>query len=294
MKKKTKLWEWLLFPPIWLIILLIVVSITGLMVLSLTDFEDHPVVYVLYVTATYSVIVSCAFAIKTVPAFYRKAKQGIYSNPFGNRYMTDAAFKVRVSLYGSLTINFAYSVFKLITGIVYSSFWWGAIAVYYMLLSLMRFLLLYYMERKQGEKSPLLEYRSYQLCGILLLTINLSLSAIVYQMVRDSRGFAYPEGFILIAAMYTFYNITVSIIDLVRYRKYKSPVMSASKAIRFAAALVSMLSLETAMLTVYGSDAAMYKTMTAWTGAGVCIIVSLMSVYMILRASVEVKRIKAN
>lgn len=101
MKKKAKLWEWLLFPPIWLIILLVAVSITGLMVLSLTDFEDHPVAYVLYVTAPYSLIVSCVCAIKATPTFYSKAKQGVYSNPFGNRYMTNTALKVWISLLGA-------------------------------------------------------------------------------------------------------------------------------------------------------------------------------------------------
>lgn len=48
--------------------------------------------------------------------------------------------------------------------------------------------------------------------------------------------------------------MTVSVIDLVKYRKYKYPVLSAAKAIRFAAALVSLLSLETAMLAQFGDD----------------------------------------
>lgn len=287
-----KLWKKILFPPIWMLVLLIFVSAAGLFAVSTRNVADHPIAYGIFTLATYTVTVLCIFMCKVVPKVYKKIRQDIYENPIGNRYMTDATFKVKVSLWSSLVINFTYSVFKLIMGIVYSSFWWGAIAVYYMILSLMRFLLLYYMERKQGEKSLLLEYRSYQLCGMLFFTINLSLSGIIFQMVKDSRGFEYPDTLILIVAMYTFYNVIVSIVEMVKYRRYKSPVLSASKAIRFAAALVSVLSLETAMLTVYGSDEAMYKTMTAWTGIGVCVVVLGMSIYMIMHAILEIKKLR--
>lgn len=205
--------------------------------------------------------------------------------------MTDAKFKTQISLFTSLTINVCYAVFKLITGIVFSSFWWGAMAVYYILLSLMRFLLLQYMHL-HTKKDLQMEYRSFQLSGILCLILNLLLTWIIYLMIRDSRSPAYPDGIILIVAMYTFYNITVSIVEIVRYRKYKSPVLSASKAIRFAAALVSMLNLEAAMLSVYGNGMENFKTLTVWTGAGVCATVLVMSVYMIVRPIVEIKKLK--
>lgn len=293
MRNCKKLFHKILFLPVWLIVLLVFVCVAGIVLLDRMNWQEHPITYIMYATMTYTLTVFCIYIYRTARDIYKKVKEGVYANPIGNKYMTDAVFKAKVSLLGSLVINFGYSIFKLITGIVYSSFWWGAIAIYYMLLSLMRFLLLYYMEQKSDKKNLLLEYRSYQLCGILFLTINLSLSGIILQMVRKGMGFVYPEGFILIAAMFTFYNVTVSIVELVHYRKYKSPVISASKAIRFATALVSLLSLETAMLTVYGGDAKMYKTMTAWTGTGVCIIVLVMSIYMILHAHIEVKKIKS-
>ena len=54
-------------------------------------------------------------------------------------------------------------------------------------------------------------------------------------------------------AMYAFYNIITAVMNVVKYRKYRSPVMSAAKVVSLAATLVSMLSLETAMLTQFGS-----------------------------------------
>ena len=155
--------------------------------------------------------------------------------------MTDTSFKVRVSLYLSLGINLMYSAFKLAAGIYYSSFWWGAVAVYYIVLSMIRFLLLRYMRNMSSEQDVISEYRRYRLCGMMMVLLNLSLTGIIIQMVRDHKAYSYSEIMILAAATYTFYTVTVSIIDMIKFRKYKSPVLSASKAIRFASALVALL-----------------------------------------------------
>ena len=51
----------------------------------------------------------------------------------------------------------------------------------------------------------------------------------------------------------SIYITITSVVHVVRYRRYNSPVMSAAKRINLVAALVSMLSLETAMLARFGS-----------------------------------------
>lgn len=284
----------ILFPPGWLLMLLTIISTAGLISVFVRGWDEHPLAYALYALSAYTLTVDCIFFSRTLPGYYHKAKQRVYENPLGNRYMTDTTFKVRVSLYNSLAINLLYSAFKLIAGVYYSSFWWGAIAVYYMVLSLIRFLLLRYMNGGKKEDGLLSEYRRYRLCGILLVLLNLSLTAIVIQMVWQNKEYSYPEIIIIAVATYTFYTVTVSIIDLVKYRKFKSPVMSAAKAIRFAAALVSLLTLETAMLVQYGDDELFRRLMTALTGAGVCIIVLGMSVYMVIRANKEIRVLTIN
>ena len=68
--------------------------------------------------------------------------------------------------------------------------------------------------------------------------------------------------------------------------------MSAAKAINLTAALVSMLSLETAMLAQFGGDDVMFRQiMTSATGAGVCVIVLGMAVYMIVKSTKALKSI---
>ena len=122
MKKCKKILNRLLFPPFWVILLLVLFSITSFVLLSVKEWADQPISYAIYALATYTLTVFCVFAVKLSRDIYKKVRQDVYENPLGNRYMTDAAFKVKVSLLGSLAINFAYSIFKLVTGIIYSSF----------------------------------------------------------------------------------------------------------------------------------------------------------------------------
>ena len=283
----------ILFLPGWLLMFLTVIGTASLVAVFFKGW-DHPVfAYPTYVLSFYTLTVDCIFFSQTLPGYYRQAKQKFYGTSLGKRYMTDAAFKVRVSLYNSLAINLLYSAFKLMAGIYYSSVWWGAIAFYYMILALIRFLLLRYMNTKT-EIDLLSEYRRYRLCGILMVILNLALSGIVFQMVWQNKTYAYPEIIVITMATYTFYAVAASVVDLVKYRKFKRPVMSASKAIRFASALVSMLNLETAMLALYSDNDASRRLMVALTGTAVCLIVLAISTCMVIQSNRKIRELQMN
>ncbi len=211
---------------------------------------------------------------------------------FRNKYMTDIGYKVRVSLYMSLGINLAYAGFKLVSGIVYGAFWFDAFAVYYLLLTVIRFLLLRYMQKNRNQHDLIAEFRRYRLCGILMLIMNIALTGVVTHMMIKNAAYAYHEIVIITMAVYTFYAVTVSVADLVRYRRHARPVISAVKAIRFTAALVSLLSMEASMLAKYGNDESFRRLMISLTGAGVCLFVMAMSVYMIMRSNFAIKKLK--
>ena len=69
-----------------------------------------------------------------------------------------------------------------------------------------------------------------------------------------------------------------------------------TKIINMAAALVSMLSLETAMFSQFGKDMSNEnkQIFIMLTGAGVSIVIVIMSVYSIVKNSREIKRIMEN
>lgn len=283
-----------LFPPLWLMITLTIGSAAGLAAVFLKGWDMHPVAYVVYVVSFYTVTVDTIFCALTFPRYYRALKQRVCRNKYGGRFMTDVKFKTHVSLYVSLAVNLLYAALNVMSCILYRSAWFGILAGYYVILAVMRFLLLRFVNRIGIGKDQILEYRRSRLCGMILITINLTLSGAVLMMMYLDRGKVYHGILIYIMAMYTFYGTVNAIVNIVKYRKYKSPIMSTAKIISLSAALVSMLSLETAMLTEFGAEmtAESKRILIAATGAGVSVIVVAMSVYTIIHASVEIRKIK--
>lgn len=286
----------LLYPPKWVMILLTILSATTLVIIFIKGLEESPFAYIVYVISFYTVSVLSVFLAMILPKRYKDIKKKIYDNPLGNRYMTDVAFRTHVMLYAALAINLLYVGMNVISGFLYRSMWFVILAVYYVILAVMRFLLLRFVNKNGIRKDRILEFRRSRLCGIILMTLNLTLSGAVLMILYQNRGYEYHGILIYVVAMYTFYVTTHAIIDIVKYRKYNSPVMSTAKIISFSAALVSMLSLETAMFSQFGGEMSPenQRIMIAATGAGVSIVVITMSVYMIVRATKEIKKLRGN
>ena len=281
----------LLFPPGWLIALLSVCSALALACVFLKGWDKSPLAGVVYGIAFYALVVGCIFVAAVLPRRYRAVKGKIGRIPLGHRYLTDAVFKARVWLYPALMINLGYSAFNLVSGVRYSSPWLGGVAVYYILLSVIRFLLLRSMGR---EQRVIRQYKRYRLTAVLMLLVNLTLSGMIFQMIFRQQPSIYSDAYVIASAAYTFYTLTVSIVDVVRYRRYQNSLLSAAKVIRLTAALVSMLSLEATMIVQFGDDTVFRRLMLIWTGAGVCAAIVSMSVYMIVRSTRAIKRLQGD
>lgn len=286
----------LLYPPLWVIILLVPICAVALVYTFIGGYEAHPLAYATYVLSFYTLTVVVMRCIKVIPKHYRRARKTIYENPTGNRFMTDAKFRTHISLYGSLVANMLYIVLNAVLGVMYHTAWFFVLAFYYTILAVMRFLLVRFVNGVGIGRNHLMELRRSRLCGYILLTVNLALSGAVLMILYQNKGYEYHGIFIYVMAAYTFYITTIAIINLVKYRKFGSPVMSMAKITSFTASLVSMLSLETAMLSEFGGDMSddNQRLMIMLTGAGVSISVITMSVYSIIKNSAEIKKIMEN
>lgn len=291
---RKKIVRRLLFLPIWLLILLTVLSAAALVFVFVKDLEESPIAYGVYVLAFYTLTVVCIFLSMILPKRYKQIRQKIYDHPVGNQYMTDAAFRTHVSLYVSLGINLLYVGVNVLSFVLYRSMWFIALAGYYSILAVMRFLLVRYVRKVGIGKDRHGELKRAILCSSILLTVNFVLSGTVLMILYQNRGFQYHGILIYAMAAYTFYITVHAVIEFMRYRKRGSPVMMTAKVISLSAALVSMLSLETAMLSRFGQEMSAESKwlMIALTGAGVSVAVIAMSVFMIVRSRREMKRIK--
>lgn len=288
-------WKKLVFPPGWLIGVLLLFSAVSLPLVFVKGLSETPVAYAVYAAAFYTVCVCSVFCAVKLPKHAKSIRDKLYAHPVGHRYLTDAAFKTHVSLYAALAVNLLYVGINVLSWYLYRSAWFVVLAVYYGILAVMRFLLVRYIRVYQLGENRLGELRRAKLCSCVLLLVNVVLTGAVLMILYQDKGFAYHGVLIYVMAAYTFYMTTHAVVDLVKYRKYHSPVMTASKIIALSAALVSMLSLETAMFSQFGEEmaAADQRLMIALTGAGVSIAVITMSVFMIVRSTREMKEIKS-
>ena len=137
------------------------------------------------------------------------------------------------------------------------------------------------------------ELIKYRACGWIFLTMNLVLSVMVFFMIYWNRTFEHDEITTITMAAYTFTSLTVAIINVIKYRKYDSPIYSASKAISLAAASVSILTLESTMLTTFGGetmDAFTQKLMLGLTGGAIAAFIIGMAIYMIHQSTKRLKQ----
>nr|MBP3598852.1 hypothetical protein [Eubacterium sp.] len=286
----------LLFPPMWIIVLLTMICTVALVAIFINGWEMNPLSYVSYVLSFYTLTVICIVCWKVLPGYYKSAKNKMHENKYIDRYITDAVFKTNVGLYQSLTINLFYIVVNAVSGCIYQTYWFVIFAVYYAIIAMMRFLLVRYVIKNPTGNNHLGELKRARLCACILLTVNLVLSGAVLMMVFFDRGFQYQGFLIYVIALYTFYITVTAVIDMVKYRKYKSPILSITKVIKMASALFSMLFLETAMFAQFGADTSMEvkRLMIILTGAGISVAVVTMAIYMIVQTTREIKQYQHN
>ena len=140
------------------------------------------------------------------------------------------------------------------------------------------------------------ELKKYRSCGIIFLFMNLAVAVMIFFMLYWNRTFVHHEIVTISMAAYTFTSFSFAIVNIIRYRKYNSPVYSASKAISLASACVSMLTLEATMLTTFGDgtmDAFTRKLMLALSGGAISVFIVGMAIYMIVQGTLKIKKLKS-
>ena len=267
-----------------------------LVALVLAQGREDALAYFAYLFSAYGLVVALTWTIRTgketicnAPCFQR-----FLARPTVNRYLTDVRFRTRVSLGAVLAVNLLYVVVNLLSGLRYHAAWFVVLALYYAFLAALRYSVFSSARRDPHGEDLLAEHRRSRLCGFILLGMNLVLSGMVLFIIERRVGYDYPGLLVFSMAAYTFYIFILAIVNLARYRKYGSPLLSAAKAISMTTALVSMLSLEVAMIDRFdsGDNPTLFReTMIGVTGAVICAAVLTMSVVMIVRSSRALKKV---
>ena len=269
-------------------------TILGMIIAISSGMANSVINYAIYGISFYGLSITIAFFIKNGKGKFKKLKTRVYNTKYGNRYFTDIDFKTNVSLYLNLLVNIGNIALNIIYGFVFDTNWFFILALYYATLTVVRFFLALYTRKNTLGSNMLGEWRRARLCAAVLTLINLSLTGVVLMMMYQNKGFTYAGILIYVMAAYSFYHVTVAIVELIKHRKYESPIINSVKSVKLAAALVSMLSLETAMLSSFGSNMpdSEKRIFIAATGAGISIIVIGLSSYMIVKSTNEINKLR--
>ena len=286
-----KLGKALLFPHVAIISVLIPLSIALLIYSFLFSDKASIGSIVSYVISAYTLTVVCS----RIPNIIETLKNIKNNNKYVLRFFEDRQLRINLSLYFSLIINTGFAIFQFGLGFYHKTLWYHTLAIYYILLVVMRFFLVRYTRSHTGGEDAVSEYKIYRLCGILLAVMNLVLGTIVFYISKRGMTFRHHEITTIAIAAFTFTSLTLAIINSVKYKKLNSPAFSASKAVSLASALVSMLTLEAAMLNAFGTEesAVFSEIMTTATGAVVALAVLVIAVYMIIKSTLELKSLKS-
>lgn len=279
MKKIKKI----IYPHIVILLSFVPISFS-LLIYSLIYLGTNLIIsYISYILSFYSLLIFF-FRIPNIINYFKKVKD---ENKYLKRLFNDVHFRINLSLYGTLIINIIYSIFQLGLGFYHNSFWFYSMAIYYFLIALMRFYLVRHTRNyKPGEELEI-ELKKYRFCGWILLLMNVSVSIIIFFMIYWNRTFVHHEITTIALATYTFFTFTLAIINLVKYRKYNSPIYIATKSINLVVSSVSMITLETTMLTTFGgNDVPLFRTLIlSLSGGAVAIFILIMAILIIVKAN---------
>lgn len=280
----------LLFPPLAIAVILIPVATAFLIYSMVAVGTESLPAYLSYLLAFYTLTVWCV----RIPRIIAAVKAFKNDNRYAQRWFGDVQWRTMITLSISLLWNSAYALFQLWLGMTHHTLLYYALAAYYFSLALMRIFLATHTRKYSAGEKMLAELKKYRLCGWIFLAMNTALTVMIAFMIYRNYAPQHHEIVTIAMAAYTFTTFTVAIVNLVRYRKYNSPVYSASKAISLAAACVSMITLTSTMLATFHDGAVEEsRLMLALVGGAVSLFIIGMAAYMIVHSTKKIKAIKA-
>ena len=133
----------LLYPHPAVVALCVPAGAAGLAYVFLIAGSDSPAAYPLYLFSAYALTILCAGTVRAAGRLAARARQV----PLVRRLLTDLPFRARAGLYASLVVNLLYAGMNAAAGLRGRSVWAATLAVYYLLLAVMRFSLARYARR---------------------------------------------------------------------------------------------------------------------------------------------------
>ena len=183
----------------------------------------------------------------------------------------------------SLSFNIAFAIYHLVMGVVTSSWWLLTLGSYYLVLSIVRFVVL----RSKSKERFITKFTGWML---IILSIPLA-GTVILSAIRD-RGHELHMIVMISMATYAFAKITLATIKLIKARQSTSATLITLRNISFADAFVSIFALQRSMLVSFeGMTEAEIVIMNTTLGSAVCGIVFLLGLNLVRNRKILFKNI---
>lgn len=279
------LWKKLFCLPFLLVLLLSVLCAVGLIWVFVTGRETWVPAYFLYALSFWCLTALCV----KQPATVRNVKLWFSRHPKLTALLKNEELHFKLGLYFEQFLNFAYGIFKIASGVILGSAWIGCDGIYNMAQALIQ---LFQILRRKYAKTPVQQWKSYRFCGVLILLMHLTLTGIVFQMINWNRAEDQGQIQVIATAIFAFYKIINSFLDLAKDRKHIHPVDSSIRMLNLAQAFFVIFSLQASMFHTFGTGESWEHGMNILTGCAVCLSVVSIGIYMIRRGNREIKKLR--
>ncbi len=278
-------------PPNWVAVIAIATTLVvcPLTILAVWIDYGHTVYaiiagFICLIMVTYTVVVTVNSAIKIRKKVLKVADRYEFTRNLSKSY----EFRTIFFAICAVLCNIAYTVFLIVTAFIYRSVWYGAIGIYYILLTVTRGGAL--LQNRSDEKKYKYDFQrlqeakvgTYRYCGIMMLALALSLIVSVVELVIESSGFRRSVWLIPVFAVVAAYKVVYAVIHFVRATKRDDLVVRSVRYINLAATLMSLLCLQTSILAVCPLTAAAIAIVNGVTGAIVCLSTLALGVFMVV------------
>lgn len=177
-----------------------------------------------------------------------------------------------------LCANILYGVYTSVLGVRNHSWWFIALAAYYIVLAVMRFAVLL----SSRDPEPATERFVVRFSGAMCLFLSVTLAGITYLSLLDERGTQYHEVIMITMALYAFSKITMALLRMAQSGRNARPALKCMRSLALSDAFVSIFALQRSMLVTFeGARAGDSRLLNALTGTAVYLLVAVLGINLI-------------
>jgi len=175
-------------------------------------------------------------------------------------------------------INALYGIYTGALGVFGHSWWFVALAAYYIVLAVMRFSVLLSLRGTEPETERFVMRFSGGMC----LFLSVTLAGITYLSLLDERGTQYHEVIMITMALYAFSKITMAVIRMAQRDRNNRPALKCMRSLTLTDAAVSVFALQRSMLVTFnGMSPSNIQLMNALTGSAVYLLTAILGINLI-------------